>query len=170
MARSLWVQVHGEEVRQGDYLPGMWVVRQDDDFDPDAERPLAWFVHADLLVMTHNCDLEHDRVTMVCTCICCTWAEYCEAHPELSEPRYAGYRGQIERGRIAHLRALPSPEDPSAPDTAVIVDFSEVYGVPVGYLRRQASKLGPRWRLADSEAVAQEFGRYFFRHTLPPVR
>ncbi len=52
---------------------------------------------------------------------------------------------------------------------ALVVDFRQIYSLPVAYLRRHAGGLGSRWRLQSPyrEHFSQAFARFFMRVGLP---
>ncbi len=52
---------------------------------------------------------------------------------------------------------------------ALVVDFGEIYSLPVAYLANHAGQQGDRWRLQSPylEHFSQAFARFFMRVGLP---
>lgn len=64
---------------------------------------------------------------------------------------------------------LPSTTDPKDNQLALVVDFRQIFSLPVHYLKRHASSLGDRRRLKSPylEHFSQSFARFFMRIGLP---
>ena len=52
---------------------------------------------------------------------------------------------------------------------SLVVDFRQIFSLPVPYLRKHAMTLGTRWRLQSPfrEHFSQAFARFFMRVGLP---
>jgi hypothetical protein len=52
---------------------------------------------------------------------------------------------------------------------SLVVDFRQIFSLPVAYLRMHAAILGSRWRLQSPfrEHFSQAFARFFMRVGLP---
>jgi hypothetical protein len=52
---------------------------------------------------------------------------------------------------------------------SLVVDFRQIFSLPVAYLRKHAAGLDPRWRLESPyrEHFSQAFARFFMRVGLP---
>ena len=75
----------------------------------------------------------------------------------------------VRKGRVEGLHLLGSPEDPQNNRLALVVDFGEIYSLPVAYLANHAGQQGDRWRLQSPylEHFSQAFARFFMRVGLP---
>ncbi len=64
---------------------------------------------------------------------------------------------------------LGATEHPDNNREAFVVDFREIYSLPLKYLTDHAANLGPRWRLQSPylEHFSQAFARFFMRVGLP---
>ena len=73
------------------------------------------------------------------------------------------------KGRVEGLHLLGSPEHPENNRDALVVDFREIYSLPIAYLVSRAAELGQRWRLRSPylEHFSQAFARFFMRVGLP---
>jgi hypothetical protein len=81
----------------------------------------------------------------------------------------SGVADSIRKRQIPRY-AILAPESSLEPKLSFrIVDFGQVFSVPVGYLAALAAKSGSRLRLLPPycEFVAQSFASYFMRVGLP---
>ena len=64
---------------------------------------------------------------------------------------------------------LGSPTQPAVSREAFVVNFREIFSLPIGYLQTHATSLGMRWRLSSPylEHFSQAFARFFMRVGLP---
>ncbi len=134
------------------------------------------------IVMTQACDLEQRKVRNAILCPAPSvedfqrdWEEaYRAKHGQ--PPRgsaWSGYLKQIRDGRLWNLTLLRKRElgqgvNLVAPTT--IVDFHEVFSLPVDFLELWLRKSGqPRLRLLPPyrEHLSQAFARFFMRVGLP---
>src|SRR5439155_26847802 len=76
---------------------------------------------------------------------------------------------EIRKGRIEGLHMLASTEDPANNRRALVVDFRQIFSLPVTFLGSHAKSLGKRWRLQPPflEHFSQAFARFFMRVGLP---
>lgn len=139
-------------------------------FDPDfgsadrtEEIPVA---KADLIVVTQSCDLENAKIPLVALCRIESVSDFGET--KLSNKKKKQLEG-IRKGRHEGLHLLASPTDPTNNGEALIVDFRQIFSLPVGYLTIRAEELGDRWRLDSPylEHFSQAFARFFMRVGLP---
>ena len=67
------------------------------------------------------------------------------------------------------LHLLASPEEPRNNRQALVVDFRQIFSLPVAYLKRHADQVSHRWRLQSPylEHFSQAFARFFMRVGLP---
>ncbi len=162
-----WVSIQGEQLQQGDLLPRCFVPLFHPDFGqaPDATQSVEVREY-DCVVMTQSCDLEHDKAPLVAVCPVFSLAAYEAVEPRLAQK---GEWEKVRQGRVEGLHLLASPTDPADNRACLVVDFRHIYSLPVGYLKRHALALGPRWRLQSPflEHLSQAFARFFMRVGLP---
>jgi hypothetical protein len=133
------------------------------------------------IVMTQACDLAEHKVRNVILCPAYTleefrtaWAEKRQA--EGKEPSPAAFDGrmkEIKAGRLWNFTILRKRE--AGPDVQVtapttVVDFHEVFSLPVNFLELWVSRAGQRrLRLTPPyrEHLSQAFARFFMRVGLP---
>ena len=164
MSESSWTTVHTADIRQGDYLLNCYVPMFGSDFGSEESRvPVAT---ANLIVITQSCDLEAAKVRMVALCPAHSLAKFEEANPEYGKKRAWE---PVRKGRVEGLHLLPSTTNPVDNRSSLVVDFREIYSLPLAYLRQHADELGTRWRLNSPflEHFSQAFARFFMRVGLP---
>jgi hypothetical protein len=120
----------------------------------------------DCIVLTQSCDLENDKAPFVALCPLFTLLDF-EANNRSFTQK--GVWERVRQGRVEGLHLLASPDDPANNRGSIVVDFRQIYSLPVSYLRRHATGLGPRWRLLSPylEHLSQAFARFFMRVGLP---
>jgi hypothetical protein len=160
-----WTEVNEAALRQGDYLPQCLVPV----FGPDLATAGLHEVTADeydLIVVTQSCDLEQGKVRLVAGCPIYPIADFETVNPAFAKK---GRWNEVLKGRIEGLHLLASPANPANNRDALVVDFREIYSLPLAYLVSRASQLGPRWRLRSPylEHFSQAFARFFMRVGLP---
>jgi hypothetical protein len=162
-----WVQIQGEQLRQGDYLPGCFVPLFHPDFGQALEVAESIEVREyDCIVLTQSCDLENQKAPLVALCPLFALAAYEAVEPRLAQK---GEWERVRQGRVEGLHLLASPTEPDNNRACLVVDFRHIYSLPVAYLEALARSLGPRWHLQSPylEHLSQAFARFFMRVGLP---
>jgi len=162
---SFWVGTEDTALRQGDHLPGCLVPV----FGPDFATAGTHEVTADeydLIVVTQSCDLEQGKVRLVAACPIYPIADFEAVNPAFTKK---GRWNEVLKGRIEGLHLLASPANPEDNRGALVVDFREIYSLPLAYLSSRTGQLGQRWRLRSPylEHFSQAFARFFMRVGLP---
>jgi hypothetical protein len=160
-----WLVVQGGSLAQGDYLPGCLVPV----FGPEVAAEGTYQMTADeydLVVVTQSCDLEQRKVRLVAACPIYPLARFEAVNPAFTRK---GRWNEVLKGRMEGLHLLASPTNPADNREALVVDFREIYSVPVDYMVARATQLGPRWRLRSPylEHFSQALARFFMRVGLP---
>lgn len=166
---SWWDQVEGPRLAQGDLLPDCVVPTMPSDFEPPPGESGPYQFRAelyDLIVVTQSCDLENDKAPLVAMCPIFHIGAYEAANPGSARK---GWWEPVRQGRVEGLHLLASLTSPGDNREALVVDFHQIYSLPVGYLMRRAGQLGPRYRLRSPylEHFSQAFARFFMRVGLP---
>lgn len=165
--RPFWTQVEGEDLAQGDFLPGCHVPRFGEDFGVHAVEASEIEVgEVDLIIVTQSCDLENNKVSLVALCPIHTLAAFQERNPAFGNKK--AWEG-VRKGQQPGLHMLGSPTTPSDNRSALVVDFGEIHSLPPAYVKRRAREVGLRWRLESPflEHFSQAFARSFMRVGLP---
>jgi len=160
-----WETPSDKDVLQGDWLPNCLVAKHPDRFTPDTQQE-ALLDEYDLIVITQSCDLANHKAQFVAMCPIFTLAECSKAIPVFANN---GKREELRKGRVEGLHLLASPTDPQDNQKALVVDFREIYSLPIEYVLGHAAELGERWRLRSPylEHFSQAFARFFMRVGLP---
>jgi hypothetical protein len=166
-AVSWWTSAAGEGLMQGDYLPHCLVPLFQPDFGRQTTAVASVAVEErDCVVLTQSCDLENDKAVLVALCPVFLLPDFEAVNQPFAQK---GVWERVRQGRVEGLHLLASPTEPGNNRASFVADFRQIYSLPVGYLRRHADSLGPRWRLRSPflEHLSQAFARFFMRVGLP---
>ena len=163
---SFWIECQGEHIEQGDYLPNCWVPVVGANFDPDTAEPEISVGEADLIIVTQSCDLANEKIELAALCPIAIIGVWEELNPEYKKK---GFWETVRKGRVEGLHMLGAFEEPGGNRNALVVDFRQIFSLPVGYLQTHEANLGSRWRLQPPfrEHFSQAFARFFMRVGLP---
>ncbi len=159
----------GDELAQGDVLEAFPVFLPPDDLEDWNESASAFFTteERNVVLMTQTCDLVKGREKVSEVLLCPGWplSRY-QAGEHLATTKG---REEVRRGILPGIHMLASCELPDFAREVRIVDFRQVYSLPLRFVRQRAVASGPRMRLLPPyrEHLAQAFARYFMRVGLP---
>ncbi len=161
-----WLATTGSELSQGDYLPDCVIPIVPDNFGPASLSADIAIHSADLIVVTQSCDLANAKTGLVALCPIYSLKAFEAVNPGFAKK---GVWEEVRKGRREGLHLLASPTHPEESREALVVNFREIFSLPLGYLRTHASGLGSRWRLQSPflEHFSQGFARFFMRVGLP---
>lgn len=161
-----WSQVQGNALAQGDYLPGCLVPFFGPEFTDGAGNRDVLVKEYDCIVLTQSCDLENDKASLVALCPIHPLASFEEGNPHFARK---GAWEEVRKGRAEGLHLVASMREPGNNRACLVVDFREIYSLPIAHLKRHAGSLGLRWRLCAPylEHFSQAFARFFMRVGLP---
>lgn len=162
---AIWTKISDASLRQGDFLPRCLVPVFYPDLDPLGLHE-AEVSSYDLIVATQSCDLENNKAKLVALCPIYPIKAFESANTPFGK---RGVWESVRRGRFEGLHLLASPTDPTDNRQAMVVDFREIYSLPIGWLKHHAATIEHRFRLQSPflEHFSQAFARYFMRVTLP---
>ena len=134
-------------------------------------------LEVDVVVMTQACDLEQKNVKDVVVCplysltdVKSTWTAKQQAAGQNSGAKpWKGLCDDIKKGFVWNMAMLNHGEVDGQKIDHRIVDFHDIYTIPLPFLQSIASNRGPRFRLRPPyrEHLSQAFARYFMRVGLP---
>ncbi len=159
-------EASGESLRQGEMLPlcPVPIVQG----KPVAEAPTQTVPirRYNLIIVTQSCDLDQQKARLVAMCPIFPIARFEEINEEMKKK---GRWEEVRKGRVEGLHLLSSPTNASDNREALVVDFREIYSLPVEMLTQHALEVGQRWRLKSPylEHFSQAFARFFMRVGLP---
>jgi hypothetical protein len=162
-----WLPTDGDLLMQGDHLSRCPVPLFQPEFGSGEAGPkLVDVPERDCVVLTQSCDLDNDKAPLVALCAVFTLPHFEAVNKQFAQQ---GVWERVRQGRVEGLHLLASPTDPSDNRASLVVDFRQIYSLPVGYLRSHAAHLGRRWRLQSPflEHLSQAFARFFMRVGLP---
>lgn len=160
-----WRQETDPPLAQGDYLRECLVPVIKPDFGGIATEEVQ-FDSADLVVITQSCDLANNKSEFAALCSIYRLDEFEEINPEFKKK---GKWEEVRKGRVEALHLLASPIEPGNNRAALVVDFGQIFSLPVSYLRRHVAKQRDHWRLQSPflEHFSQAIARFFMRVGLP---
>lgn len=164
-----WIQASEPVLQQGDYLPSVPVPifpqLVDSKTSGITTRDTEVQVR-DLIIVSHSCDFENDKLRFVALCAATSAREY-----ELIKPGFLKKQlAEVAKGRHEGLHALaPFPRSDAGPEESIVIDFREIISLPVSYVRAHSAQCVGRYRLKSPylEHFAQAFGRFYMRVGLP---
>jgi len=161
-----WTEIDGKEISQGDFLANCPVPIVPDSFDPTLEEVGLTIEERDVIIITQSCDLFNNKANLVALC-----PVYSLIEMELKIPRYTEKNAweAVRQGRNEGLHMISSFNGPDQNKSSMVVDFRQIYSLPIAFLRNFAAKAGLRKRLNSPylEHLAQSFARFFMRVGLP---
>jgi len=163
---SFWIACQGEELVQGDYLPGCWIPVVGADFDPAAAEPQISVGQSNLIIVTQSCDLANEKIQLAALCPVADLATWEQVNPDYGR---RGFWESVRQGRREGLHMLSSFASADDGRNALVADFRQIFSLPLPYLRKHATTLASRWRLQSPyrEHFSQSFARFFMRVGLP---
>jgi hypothetical protein len=163
-ATEWWVQTHGKELAQGDYLPRCLVPFFRPGYGTSLEAQEVAVKEYDCIILTQSCDLENAKAPLVALCPIYPISKYEEVNPKLRRQWES-----VRQGRVEGLHLIISTDDPGNNRACLVANFREIYSLPIEYLQEHATSLGGRWRLQSPflEHFSQAFARFFMRVGLP---
>lgn len=159
--------VSGEELGQGDILESCPVYLPPEELaGSDNLSPFFDFEDRDIIVMSQSCDLVEGREKISQIVVCPLWliTEFTDGHLSTLKGRE-----EVRRGNLPSYHMLAKCELPDFQRGIRVVDFRELFSLPLGYARKRAGLFDQRLRLLPPyrEHLAQAFARYFMRIGLP---
>lgn len=172
-----WYEVmkESDEVRQGDFIPNCPILLPpteliiDDTADRIDFHDQITVKIQNTVVLSQSCDLEQEKIDIVLVCPLYALDIFLEMVPESD---------RTGKGREKLLKSLKQGNIPGYHvlnrDTELlgqfqVVDFKNVYGVNLQFLKILTSKIDNRLRLLPPyrEHLSQAFARFFMRVGLP---
>lgn len=166
MEEYAWYQVVNgtEPLLQGDFFNSCPIVIPPMTIESDTVP--ADVVVYDIVVMSQSCDLAQDKIDLVLVCPVWPLSEFGN--------RSSFFRGRdgkeaLRKGNVTGYHLLKNSEIEGFETDFQVVDFRNVYGIPLEFLKNRASVTNRRLRLLPPyrEHLSQAFARFFMRVGLP---
>lgn len=161
--------IDGDDIEQGDIFEGLPVFIPPADLKVTSSNqgnvPFTW-KEQDLIVMSQSCDLVKGREKVEYILMCAVWirSDFPRDH------HLAADKGMEEarRGQLPSFHVLADCTISGFEREVRVVDFRNVYSLPLSFVRNRASdskrlRLLPPYR----EHLSQSFARFFMRVGLP---
>ena len=163
---SFWLETTISQLCQGDYLTSCLTPVFNQDFGARGEAEEVRVEKVDLIVVTQSCDLANGKASFVALCPIYPIERFQSFNPNFNSK---GKWEEVRKGRIEGLHLLSSLSTPENNLDSLVVDFREIYSLPIGYLIKHTRELGRRWQLQSPflEHFSQSFARFFMRVGLP---
>lgn len=161
-----WQQTQGDQIRQGDFLLVCKVPIFAPNVGISGSENNVRVLEYNCIVMTQSCDLENRKAPLVAVCPVFTISDYESLNAKYKEK---GTWERVRRGNVEGLHMLASTGNSESNRESLVVNFREIYSLPIGYLQLHAVESGKRWRLQPPylEHFSQAFARFFMRVGLP---
>jgi hypothetical protein len=160
--------VTGDKLQQGDLIGGCRVPVPPKDLSEATEKdviPVSVLTY-DLIILTQSCDLVLGKTDYA---IVCPHFDLAHSMKEDVALKRAGTTEMIRKRQMPRYALLSSETSLSVKMGIRLVDFGQVFSLPIGYLSTLAAKSGDRLRLLPPyrEFIAQSFASFFMRIGLP---
>lgn len=164
-----WDVAEGESILQGDLLMELEIPVPTGVAAPNAEIVDAQGKKFNVVILTQSCDIEHGKVQSL---LCCPWWDLWQFIEEAQKQGQNWGKEQMDALRRGNLPGYHLVNEASEGGLLIglgIVDFHEVYTVPLHVAREFCRTVGKRLRLLPPyrEHMAQAFARFFMRVGLP---
>ncbi len=168
-----WYQsltAENNELLQGDLIEACPVILPPNNMALSEDYELDVEEH-NVIVISHSCDLENNKLDFVLVCPYRTFDEYVSFLPlpeQKSKGALKNHFEKLKQGYQPNYHLLD--KDPENRVTNyIVVDFRNVYAVHINYLKEYVKNLGDRLRLLPPyrEHLSQAFARFFMRVGLP---
>ena len=162
---SYWEKATSSGLAQGDHLVDCLVLQYSETVATD-ELPEATASPCDLIVVTQSCDLENSKVDHVACCQIYSLAEFKALNVKFQQRQMLE---ELRKGRVEGLHLLGSQSNPTDNSTALVVNFRQIFSVPLRYAQAVGQQPSERFRLRSPflEHFSQAFARFFMRVGLP---
>ena len=166
MTKYKWYSVvsSNDPLLQGDFLDSCPLIIPTSDLD---SLEITTIVKTyNIIIMSQSCDLVQNKIDMVLVCPYWSLEELVEQHPQLNKKKW---KNDLRKGFVQSYHLLNRCDIKGFEKDYLVVDFRNVYGVPINYISESARKFKKRLRLESpyKEHLSQEFARFIMRVGLP---
>ena len=163
---------NSSEITQGDILRSCPVpILKEVNFDDNATNVDAEVVYVDGIILTQACDIANNKVESIIVCAVTSRGDFNKTLKEAGkgDKEINNQLTGIIKGQQHAYHIINSYTSDVFSQDYFIVNFKEIYSVPVDVARTIAKQNGKRLRLCPPyrEHLSQAFARYFMRVGLP---
>lgn len=166
------LQENSKDITQGDIIKGCPVpILKEFDISEEGQNVQAEIATIDGIVLTQACDIANNKVENIILCAITSKTEFEEI--QRREGRKEKEIGKsiegIIKGQQNAYHIINSYKSEEFSQDYYIINFKDIFSVPVKVARAIAEKNGKRLRLCPPyrEHLSQAFARYFMRVGLP---
>lgn len=154
-----------DPIEQGDIIVDCQIIRPHVEAKQAEQRLSADAKIYDVIVMSQSCDLQANKIDIVLVCPLYTLTELGDNFSDYKTPNM---KERLRNGWVVGHHLLNKCNIKEKEDF-LIVDFKNVFGVPLDFLKHLISSRGDRKRLLPPyrEHLSQSFARFFMRVGLP---
>ena len=166
------LQENSTDITQGDIIKGCPVpILKEFDITKEGQSVKAEISIIDGIILTQACDIANNKVDSIILCAITSKSEF-----ETREKQVGKGERQIRKdlegiikGNQHAYHIINEYKSETFTQDYYIVNFKEIYSVPIEVARNFALKNGKRLRLCPPyrEHLSQAFARYFMRVGLP---
>ena len=166
------LQENSADITQGDIIKGCPVpILKEFDISEEGQNVKAEIVTIDGIVLTQACDIANKKVENIILCAITSKSEF-EVTQRSFRKSEKEIRKSIEgiiKGQQNAYHIINNYKSEKFSQDYYIINFKEIFSVPVDVARAIAEKNGKRLRLCPPyrEHLSQAFARYFIRVGLP---
>lgn len=155
--------VDDEDLMQGDFIMECPIVVPPSEISEGFEARILKY---NVVIMSQSCDLVNKKIDLVL--LCPVWPLN-DMEKEGSFFQSIKGKEELRRGNVAGYHLLNKCEITGFDRDYHVVDFRNIYSVPLDFLIEFAKKQGKRLRLLPPyrERLSQDFARFFMRVGLP---
>ena len=100
---SFWNSCQGDQLEQGDYLPGCWIPVVGADFNPAIAEPEISVGRSNLAIVTQSCDLANEKIQLAALCPVADLASWERLNADYAK---RGFGEGVRQGRREGLHML----------------------------------------------------------------
>ncbi|MFH1562825.1 MAG: hypothetical protein ABIF11_05345 [Nitrospirota bacterium] len=165
MKKYPWHEVvnREEELMQGDFIKECPVVIPPLEISDEVDIRI---VNYDVVIMSQSCDLVQRKLDLVLVCPIWSLSKF-EERNDFFKSRNG--KEALRQGNVLGYHLLNKCEIDGFETEYLVVDFRNVYSVPLDFIIELVKKRGERLRLLPPyrEHLSQAFARFFMRVGLP---
>ncbi|TFG20421.1 MAG: hypothetical protein EU530_03410 [Promethearchaeota archaeon] len=151
-------------LEQGDFVFSCPILEPE--FDSNKNEVTATYAEYNVVILSQSCDLVNNKLQNV---LVCPFWELINMEAEYSWFKSKKNKEKLRRGTQPNYHLLNACDIPKFQFSHIIVDFRDVFSVPIEYMKQYARSEKKRLRLLPpyKEHLAQAFARFFMRDGLP---
>jgi len=165
MTNSSWYTIAKptDPLNQGDLVFECQIIQPTTEATSEGQELKGDAFEDDVIILSQSCDIIQKKIDLVLVCPFYTLTELKKNHTEYNDPNLCE---KIRQGHVIGYHLLNKLQDQQ---DYLIVDFKNVYAVPLDFLSTLAKIKNNRPRLLSPyrENLSQSFARFIMRVGLP---